>query len=155
MPDPLADPGGRGWRAPPTRNSSSRRGSRGSRRGRWGCHKWGIRRVSSIPPLGEDQVENDALGLFSVEVGAVQVLSDRVHDLVVGRRRVFSGAPWACCPYPRSGRARGVAGRPVSGRRSPAPARCLTKLRSEEHTSELQSRGHLVCRLLLEKKKVK
>src|SRR2546422_3007494 len=31
--------------------------------------------------------------------------------------------------------------------RDPAPAR------SEEHTSELQSRLHLVCRLLLEKKK--
>src|SRR3989449_7498146 len=28
-----------------------------------------------------------------------------------------------------------------------------TRLRSEEHTSELQSRLHLVCRLLLEKKK--
>src|SRR5690625_6487681 len=28
-------------------------------------------------------------------------------------------------------------------------------LRSEEHTSELQSRGHLVCRLLLDKKKEK
>src|SRR5690554_6071799 len=28
-----------------------------------------------------------------------------------------------------------------------------TSLRSEEHTSELQSRPHLVCRLLLEKKK--
>src|SRR5690625_4702424 len=28
------------------------------------------------------------------------------------------------------------------------------QLRSEEHTSELQSRGHLVCRLLLEKKKI-
>src|SRR5690554_7142350 len=27
------------------------------------------------------------------------------------------------------------------------------KIRSEEHTSELQSRPHLVCRLLLEKKK--
>src|SRR5690625_7850614 len=27
------------------------------------------------------------------------------------------------------------------------------QIRSEEHTSELQSRGHLVCRLLLEKKK--
>src|SRR5690625_6783748 len=26
--------------------------------------------------------------------------------------------------------------------------------RSEEHTSELQSRGHLVCRLLLDKKKI-
>src|SRR5207253_6804912 len=30
-----------------------------------------------------------------------------------------------------------------------------TSTRSEEHTSELQSRGHLVCRLLLEKKKKK
>src|SRR5437870_13291578 len=29
------------------------------------------------------------------------------------------------------------------------------KVRSEEHTSELQSRGHLVCRLLLEKKNTK
>src|SRR5690554_7087624 len=29
------------------------------------------------------------------------------------------------------------------------------RLRSEEHTSELQSRPHLVCRLLLEKKKKK
>src|SRR2546429_6350290 len=29
----------------------------------------------------------------------------------------------------------------------------LTRDRSEEHTSELQSRLHLVCRLLLEKKK--
>src|SRR5690625_8002919 len=28
-----------------------------------------------------------------------------------------------------------------------------SSFRSEEHTSELQSRGHLVCRLLLEKKK--
>src|SRR3989442_4245303 len=28
------------------------------------------------------------------------------------------------------------------------------RLRSEEHTSELQSRPHLVCRLLLEKKKI-
>src|SRR5436305_6854995 len=30
-----------------------------------------------------------------------------------------------------------------------------TRSRSEEHTSELQSRPHLVCRLLLEKKKNK
>src|SRR5690625_6772894 len=29
------------------------------------------------------------------------------------------------------------------------------RARSEEHTSELQSRGHLVCRLLLEKKKLR
>src|SRR5437870_13666707 len=31
--------------------------------------------------------------------------------------------------------------------------RGIQLVRSEEHTSELQSRGHLVCRLLLEKKK--
>src|SRR5205809_5294162 len=31
-------------------------------------------------------------------------------------------------------------------------ARAVLELRSEEHTSELQSRLHLVCRLLLEKK---
>src|SRR2546421_6416085 len=36
---------------------------------------------------------------------------------------------------------------------SPTPARKL--LRSEEHTSELQSRSDLVCRLLLEKKKTR
>src|SRR5690625_3902526 len=32
------------------------------------------------------------------------------------------------------------------------PRRTMAGRRSEEHTSELQSRGHLVCRLLLEKK---
>src|SRR5690625_7081482 len=32
------------------------------------------------------------------------------------------------------------------------PMRIGKRARSEEHTSELQSRGHLVCRLLLEKK---
>src|SRR5690625_236119 len=37
------------------------------------------------------------------------------------------------------------------GRSDPGPG--PRDLRSEEHTSELQSRGHLVCRLLLEKKK--
>src|SRR5687768_18441442 len=36
---------------------------------------------------------------------------------------------------------------------STRPGRCSP--RSEEHTSELQSRLHLVCRLLLEKKKKK
>src|SRR5437899_7951469 len=51
----------------------------------------------------------------------------------------------------------------IPGRRSPnwgAPitesyphAARLPRLRSEEHTSELQSLRHLVCRLLLEKKK--
>src|SRR2546422_2245504 len=41
-----------------------------------------------------------------------------------------------------------------SARPVPSPAQVEpTVRRSEEHTSELQSRLHLVCRLLLEKKK--
>src|SRR2546422_7790651 len=40
-------------------------------------------------------------------------------------------------------------------RRWPARRWRTLSLRSEEHTSELQSRLHLVCRLLLEKKKKK
>src|SRR3712207_6887489 len=58
------------------------------------------------------------------------------HDQPAGRHR-RPGARGRC---------------PGAGRRRPigaAPAR----RRSEEHTSELQSRQYLVCRLLLEKKK--
>src|SRR5439155_14694973 len=47
--------------------------------------------------------------------------------------------------------------RPGSSCSTPPPGswrpRWPAKVRSEEHTSELQSRGQLVCRLLLEKKK--
>src|SRR5690625_5532724 len=43
---------------------------------------------------------------------------------------------------------------PISGCKSTEAYRSPPS-RSEEHTSELQSRGHLVCRLLLEKKKRK
>src|SRR3989449_4476327 len=48
-----------------------------------------------------------------------------------------------CAPLARALRAPNGAGELVTGVRQ----------RSEEHTSELQSRLHLVCRLLLEKKK--
>src|SRR5690625_7074873 len=42
---------------------------------------------------------------------------------------------------------------PLLAKPTPARSRHLASARSEEHTSELQSRGQLVCRLLLEKKK--
>src|SRR2546422_3554064 len=42
-----------------------------------------------------------------------------------------------------------------SGLRAHVLGAGIVELRSEEHTSELQSRLHLVCRLLLEKKKKK
>src|SRR5690349_22613182 len=41
----------------------------------------------------------------------------------------------------------------VTGEPPPAAPRTAGRRRSEEHTSELQSRRDLVCRLLLEKKK--
>src|SRR5688572_31170874 len=51
---------------------------------------------------------------------------------------------------------------PISAAARPDPGHCGTRwllpsaaLRSEEHTSELQSQSNLVCRLLLEKKKKK
>src|SRR3712207_7879782 len=43
--------------------------------------------------------------------------------------------------------------RPAVGRALDAPGVSGDRQRSEEHTSELQSRQYLVCRLLLEKKK--
>src|SRR3989442_7788382 len=43
----------------------------------------------------------------------------------------------------------------AEAQRTPRDAESLRLCRSEEHTSELQSRPHLVCRLLLEKKKYK
>src|SRR5689334_24320016 len=46
----------------------------------------------------------------------------------------------------------GAGARSPRGRAGPP---CSFDVRSEEHTSELQSQFHLVCRLLLEKKKKK
>src|SRR2546422_3593928 len=61
----------------------------------------------------------------------------------------------------RSGLRTGTSGTPRRGemaaarRRGDRSHRATPWNRSEEHTSELQSRLHLVCRLLLEKKKKK
>src|SRR2546422_7527768 len=61
------------------------------------------------------------------------------------------------CPSPRRPRPRPPAcasDRALQPRCSRSPCcRAAPDSRSEEHTSELQSRLHLVCRLLLEKKK--
>src|SRR5439155_3880146 len=79
-----------------------------------------------------------------------------------GRRRSRPRAtrPGPAMPAPARPAARGLASPPPGPRTAPFPSSsswpdaCLDP-RSEEHTSELQSRGHLVCRLLLEKKKKK
>src|SRR2546429_5992835 len=67
-------------------------------------------------------------------------------------------ASWAClCPGSFESAGKRLSGKMrkgnVSLRRCLAQAARAISMRSEEHTSELQSRLHLVCRLLLEKKK--
>src|SRR5690625_1176991 len=87
-----------------------------------------------LVPQGGDDVEHALLGVC-IEVGRGLVEDDE-------RRRVEQ----------RAGERDAL---PLPEREAGAtlPDRCVP--RSEEHTSELQSRGHLVCRLLLEKKKKK
>src|SRR5207253_3675337 len=65
------------------------------------------------------------------------------------------GTPSACTlctlfSFLKSTRSKGRVRRVPAAAVIPA-ARVVLIIRSEEHTSELQSRGHLVCRLLLEK----
>src|SRR2546422_1772769 len=57
-------------------------------------------------------------------------------------------------PYTTLFRSNRTGLRSSSTGRSPRLPTTNPTLRSEEHTSELQSRLHLVCRLLLEKKKM-
>src|SRR5439155_15385651 len=89
---------------------------------------------------------------------------------VMSRTRSTSSRPWAlaldwrCCCSPvvpaltakERGREQALLSPPISAHcacceRGAHLTRCRAR-RSEEHTSELQSRGHLVCRLLLVKK---
>src|SRR5207244_13554556 len=74
-----------------------------------------------------------------------------------GRRRRFRARGRAREPPRSRGREGGSGGEPAPTRGSAGgggdQGSRLRDRRSEEHTSELQSPDHLVCRLLLEKKK--
>src|SRR5699024_12636825 len=84
--------------------------------------------------------------IYSIHTPTTEIYSLSLHERSSdlpsrwsGRRRRRGSSRWRRRPRPRrSGRWRGRARR----------------TRSEEHTSELQSRFDLVCRLLLEKKKI-
>src|SRR5690606_41086735 len=72
-----------------------------------------------------------------------------LHDALPISRCLRARPPPGCdrsCRLAASSPSRGVGPSSTSGRTRPRP-------RSEEHTSELQSRENLVCRLLLETKK--
>src|SRR5207253_10601553 len=82
---------------------------------------------------------------FFNDTATTEIYTLSLHDAlpisVLGPQMVVVGAH-----HDRLGRERRVGPREDPDDIHAAP-------RSEEHTSELQSRGHLVCRLLLEKKK--
>src|SRR5258708_14642781 len=60
----------------------------------------------------------------------------------------------SCCVSPIATATRSESAPSRTSRRCPPRSRTFSpSMRSEEHTSELQSPDHLVCRLLLEKKK--
>src|SRR5215813_7440246 len=85
--------------------------------------------------------------------------AERPHDLEgearVDLRRSCRGADRRRARItPRRRRPRAASGRARPDRRAWPLGRHRSR-RSEEHTSELQSRPHIVCRLLLEKKKKK
>src|SRR3712207_8937524 len=85
--------------------------------------------------------------LFVNDTATTEIYTLSLHDaLPISPRSRRSLAPTRS-PKPQSSRRsmRTTCGRPST----PAAA----SSRSEEHTSELQSRQYLVCRLLLEKKK--
>src|SRR5690625_6488969 len=71
----------------------------------------------------------------------------QVHPLPRAENRPFLLCYYLCFPFRRTD--------PYLLQSSRLADRQSGQARSEEHMSELQSRGHLVCRLVLEKKKKK
>src|SRR5437870_8282430 len=85
-----------------------------------------------------------------------QLSSPRISSVVKpAKPRPFCSLEWAAmnCSPVIGNTLRTIGERLISAFRLYYVGCCNEQLRSEEHTSELQSRGHLVCRLLLEKKK--
>src|SRR3712207_7031680 len=91
---------------------------------------------------------------FFNDTATTEIYTLSLHDAlpICGREEApgssSCGSPAGASSWWRGCRAR-------ARRRCCAGWRCQRPRRSEEHTSELQSRQYLVCRLLLEKKKKK
>src|SRR3712207_8213024 len=94
---------------------------------------------------------------FFNDTATTEIYTLSLHDAlpISGRRRTPGRRPGTCPPRSSGKWFRRCWGK---GRRraccSAGGSRPERTGRSEEHTSELQSRQYLVCRLLLEKKKI-
>src|SRR3712207_7393647 len=100
------------------------------------------------------------LGVFFFnDTATTEIYTLSLHDALPISRRSRFGVFTSGCPYAeRSALRSSEAMKSTLGGRDRVPAPCAeagAAGRSEEHTSELQSRQYLVCRLLLEKKKKK
>src|SRR3712207_7465120 len=91
------------------------------------------------------------LFFFFNDTATTEIYTLSLHDaLPIFERRPGLGHGRSHAP-----RLAGDADEPAAERRRhPEGVRRRARSRSEEHTSELQSRQYLVCRLLLEKKKI-
>src|SRR3712207_8443321 len=78
---------------------------------------------------------------FFNDTATTEIYTLSLHDALP----IFRGLKYGC--------GLGLCGACTSHINGKATRTCITPVRSEEHTSELQSRQYLVCRLLLEKKK--
>src|SRR3712207_9061971 len=87
---------------------------------------------------------HDALPISRRESNRPSVASSTPRKATSSHRTVPSGIRTSACPASSPPSRPATRASPSSGRRSG------TASRSEEHTSELQSRQYLVCRLLLE-----
>src|SRR3712207_7793592 len=94
---------------------------------------------------------------FFNDTATTEIYTLSLHDALPISRASSSATSAATRPRwstRRSASARCAACVPASRQASSSPATARSSAtRSEEHTSELQSRQYLVCRLLLEKKK--
>src|SRR3712207_8285016 len=91
---------------------------------------------------------------FFNDTATTEIYTLSLHDALPISSRRRAAVLWGGSGTGAGGRARHPRAR-AAQRRRPAVQLALRRRRSEEHTSELQSRQYLVCRLLLEKKKNK
>src|SRR2546422_2836199 len=83
---------------------------------------------------------------FFNDTATTEIYTLSLHDALPILKRAFGGSTLGLVLHAPSATS-------ATTRELEQIRRLLDKRRSEEHTSELQSRLHLVCRLLLEKKK--
>src|SRR3712207_8341579 len=93
------------------------------------------------------------MDFFFNDTATTEIYTLSLHDALPICARACGGAGDGRAPRGRPRRARGGVGGGERGRDGSGALWNRVGLRSEEHTSELQSRQYLVCRLLLEKNK--